>query len=243
MKTENQWSEYADTFASFDEYNHFMEDLFDLLGDVEGREILDLGCSNGLMCRLLASKGGHLTGIDISEHAIKTARTMSSDQWSDICYDVADANDLSMFQAATFNAVIAVNVLCSFGPDRISMRSIMKEIHRILVPGGALVAVLPHPAFEHRQKCVTRNRIFPEDYSYFKGGTPNTLKLKIGDTEGEFRNIHWTLEDYSQFFRDLFQIGDLREPEPDQKFDSLHPEMFGNGPKYPIYLLIRCVKS
>ena len=58
MKLENQWTEYADTFASFDEYNHFLADLFDLLGVVEGKDILDLGCSNGLMCRLLAGKGG-----------------------------------------------------------------------------------------------------------------------------------------------------------------------------------------
>lgn len=242
MKPKNQWSEYADTFASFDEYNHFLADLFDLLGAVEGKEILDLGCSNGLMCRLLASKGGRMSGVDISEHAINTARTLSSDQGAGIYYDVADANDLSLFQDATFNVVLAVNVLCSFGSDRISMRSIMEETHRILVPGGAFIAVLPHPAFEHHQKCVTRSRVFPDDYSYFKGGASNTLRLRIGDTEGEFRNVHWTLEDYSLFFKDLFLISDIREPEPDQLFGTLHPEMFGHGPRYPIYLLLKCVR-
>lgn len=242
MKLENQWSEYADTFSSFDEYNHFLADLSDLLGIVEGKDILDLGCSNGLMCRLLADKGGRMTGVDISEHAINTARTLSSGQGQDISYGVVDANDLSSFQDAAFNVVLAVNSLCSFGSDRNSMRNIVEEIYRVLAPGGTLVAVLPHPAFEHHQNCVTRSRIFPDDYSYFNGGTPNTLRLKIGDTEGEFCNVHWTFEDYSLFFKDLFLISDIREPEPDEIFDSLHSEMFGDGARYPIYLLLKCVR-
>jgi len=242
MMLDNQWSGYADSFDSFEDYNHFLEPLFDLLGPVESAKILDLGCSNGLMCRLLSSKRACLTGVDISEHAIAVARELTDESDRDISYDVADASDLSLFQDAAFDRVLAVNTLCSFGDDAENMRRITEEIHRVLAPGGALVAVLPHPAFEHQQKSVTRNRVFPDNYSYFHGGTPVTFDLKIGSKAAQFSNVHWTLEDYSRFFQGLFSISAIREPEPDASFDRLHAQMFGDGPRYPIYLLLKCVK-
>lgn len=243
MKPDNQWADYADSFDSLDEYSHFLPDVFDLLGDMENRRILDLGCSNGVMCRLLASKGARLTGVDRSEHAIAVAEALTRESEVEVFYQVADAMDLSMFDDASFDVVVAVNTLCSFGADRNSMRAIVEEIHRVLKNEGSLVAVLPHPAFEHRQNCPTRRRAFPADYCYFHGGTENILSLVVGDGQAEFTNVHWSLEDYTGFFRDRFVISDIREPEPDDRFESLHPRMFENESSYPIYLLLKCLKS
>jgi SAM-dependent methyltransferase len=242
MKSSSEWAEYADSFASLNEYTHFLPDLFELLAPVENRDILDLGCSNGVMSRLLARQGGRLTGVDISQHAIGIAEGLCRDSGQEIAYHCADARDLSLFGESSFDLVLAVNTLCSFGSDRGAMRNIVMEIYRLLAPGGALVAVLPHPAFEHQQRCVTRNRCFPEGYSYFRGGTTNTLKLKIGEGEAEFSNVHWTMEDYSRFFKGLFYISDIREPEPDDTFDGVHPEMFTDSMRYPIYMLCKCIK-
>ena len=41
--------------------------IFALLGDVRGKIILDAGCGQGYLCRLLAKKGAHVTGIEPSE--------------------------------------------------------------------------------------------------------------------------------------------------------------------------------
>lgn len=243
MKSDKQWADYADSFGALDEYNHFLADLAELIGPLRDRKILDLGCSNGLMCRLLAGQGGKLTGIDISAHAIELARGLTTETEQPVAYAVADARDLSIFEDETFDTVLAVNTLCSFGSDRISMRKIVEEVYRVVRPEGALVAVLPHPAFEHRQNCATRRRVFPQGYSYFDGGTENTLKLKIGDDRAEFTNTHWTLGDYSRFFQALFCISDIREPEPDERFTGVHPQMFNGGSRYPIYLLLKCIKG
>ena len=243
MTPDNQWADYADSFDSLEEYAHFLPDLFDVLGEMENKQILDLGCSNGVMCRLLASRGAYLTGVDVSEHAIGVAVALTRESGPDVSYRVADATDLSLFGDDSFDAVLAINTLCSFGTDRTAMRAIVEEIHRVLNTRGSLLAVLPHPAFEHRQNCPTRKRAFPAQYSYFDGGTENTLSLVIGKERAEFTNVHWSLEDYSEFFRDRFVISDIREPEPDDRFDKLHPRMFDNGSRYPIYLLLKCVKT
>jgi SAM-dependent methyltransferase len=182
-----------------------------------------------------------MTGVDISDHAIGIARDLSERQDLPVDYHLADARDLSEFQDASFDLVLAVNSLCSFGPDRSVMGEISAEIHRLLTPGGALVAVIPHPAFEHQQNCPTRHRRFPDGYSYFNGGTLNTLSLTINQKKAEFDNTHWTLEDYSGFFRDRFLISDICEPVPDDTFDAVHPEMFAQATRYPIYMLLKCV--
>ncbi|MBA2394746.1 MAG: methyltransferase domain-containing protein [Ktedonobacteraceae bacterium] len=41
--------------------------LFSLLGDVTGKTILDAGCGQGYLCRLLARKGAKVTGIEPAE--------------------------------------------------------------------------------------------------------------------------------------------------------------------------------
>ena len=243
MIGENQWADYADSFDSLDEYSHFLPALFDLLGDVEARHVLDLGCSNGVMSRLLAMGGANMTGIDISEHAITIAESLTRASGMDASFKVADANNLSIFPDSTFDLVLSINTLCSFGTDRGAMHDIAGEIHRVLRAGGSLVSVVPHPAFEHRQKCRTRQRSFPENYSYFDGGTENTLRLTIGQNRAEFTNVHWSLQDYSEFFRGRFMISDIREPEPDEKFDRLHPAMFESESRYPIYLMLKWVKQ
>lgn len=38
--------------------------LFALLGDVTGKRILDAGCGQGYLCRLLAKRGASMTGIE-----------------------------------------------------------------------------------------------------------------------------------------------------------------------------------
>jgi SAM-dependent methyltransferase len=43
------------------------------LGDVRGKRILDVGCGNGTNALMLALKGAHVVGIDLSSRAIESA--------------------------------------------------------------------------------------------------------------------------------------------------------------------------
>lgn len=40
--------------------------LLGLLGDITGRRVLDAGCGDGYLARVLAARGARVTGIDLS---------------------------------------------------------------------------------------------------------------------------------------------------------------------------------
>jgi 2-polyprenyl-3-methyl-5-hydroxy-6-metoxy-1,4-benzoquinol methylase len=48
------------------------------LGDVNGLDVLDLGCGTGRMSRWLAAQGARVTGVDFSAGALAIARSESS---------------------------------------------------------------------------------------------------------------------------------------------------------------------
>ena len=48
--------------------------MLDLLGDLSGQRVLDAGCGEGYLARLLAASGARITGIDISPRLIEQAQ-------------------------------------------------------------------------------------------------------------------------------------------------------------------------
>jgi hypothetical protein len=60
--------EWADGYTEYGDLNrqHVVDPvIFRLIGSVEDSEILDAGCGNGYLCRLLAKKGARVVGVDI----------------------------------------------------------------------------------------------------------------------------------------------------------------------------------
>lgn len=242
MKEHKDWDSYAKKFLALAEYHHWLPDFLDLIGNIEKKRILDLGCSNGLMCRLLASMGARVTGIDKSKSAISLAKKLERLHPQGIAYYSADASDLNVLQDSFFDGMIAVNALCSLGNKKHLLEKIMDESFRVLKPGGILVAVVPHPAFEHLQASRTRHRRYDSGYSYFKSGSKSMLYLELGGQKALIENVHWTLEDYAGFLNRKFWFCDLREPKPDDTFIQLHSDMFPDDRLFPIYLLLKGIK-
>lgn len=74
--------------------------LLEFLGDVAGRSILDAGCREGYLARVLAGRGARVTGIDLSPRLIEIAR--EKDTAGEIDYRVADLSQpLASFSDAS----------------------------------------------------------------------------------------------------------------------------------------------
>ena len=123
------WVEHRDDYRSAT-----APALLDLLGDVRGLRILDLGCGDGSLAVELHKRGAIVTGIDRSSAMVEAARAAAQNQDSDIDLVAASAEAIP-FPAARFDVVVAVTILC-FVQDA---APVFAEIAWVLRPGGKLM--------------------------------------------------------------------------------------------------------
>jgi SAM-dependent methyltransferase len=121
-----------------------------LLGPGRGGRCLDLGCGGGAHFPALARLGWRVLGADISVRQIAVARRTGTPVM------VADASRLPIAEG-TVDAVAAIMTTTDFD----DLRPVFAEAHRVLHPGGRLVAVTAHPCFggvfverDDRGSCV-----------------------------------------------------------------------------------------
>jgi ubiquinone biosynthesis O-methyltransferase len=108
--------------------------IFELLGNIAGKQLLDVGCGDGDLARELARRGALVTGVDASAEMIAAARANPANGGLPIAYEVAEASHMP-FPEASFDVVVAMTILCFVG----DARPFFREIARVLRPGGRLV--------------------------------------------------------------------------------------------------------
>jgi len=95
-------------------------------------EILDLACATGMSFRFLADYGD-IRGIDISEETIRLCGQRGIDR-------IVRGDALRLpFADASFDVVLALDAFEHFEDDAAAMA----EVHRVIRPGGLLVATVP----------------------------------------------------------------------------------------------------
>jgi ubiquinone biosynthesis O-methyltransferase len=108
--------------------------ILELVGDVSGCRVLDVGCGDGEFAVELERRGAIVVGIDASAEMIVAAKGRSKSQNADIDFQVAMADHLP-FPAGHFDVVTAITILC-FVDDA---APVFQEIARVLRPGGRLL--------------------------------------------------------------------------------------------------------
>lgn len=106
-------------------------------------EILDFGCGTGEIDILLGRAGRMVTGWDISPVALQVAREHLSHEREEVRSRVrfVQAEDLRLpFADQTFDSVLMSHVLEHLAHPT----PVMKDIVRVLKPGGTLLVVVPH---------------------------------------------------------------------------------------------------
>ena len=111
-----------------------IEIMLAMLGNVQGIKICDLGCGDGYLSRILASRGALVSGVDISRNLLRHAKGHSSQL--DITYLLDDAQSMSQVSEASLDAVICNMVLM----DIHDLSATMSSVRRVLVDGMALKA-------------------------------------------------------------------------------------------------------
>lgn len=105
-----------------------------MIGNVTGRDVLDIGCGDGLLAAELAASGARVVGIDPDAAMLRSARERAAAGQLGIGF-LSGRIEALPFDAARFDLVTAVTVLCFVRDEATAWR----EMARVLRPGGRLV--------------------------------------------------------------------------------------------------------
>lgn len=150
-----------------------------LLGDLEGKKLAHLMCNSGGDSLSLALLGALVTGVDISDEAIRYARELSEKSGVPAKFSRAEANDW-LKETGQEDERFDV-VFCSYGvvcwlPD---LKDLANGIAEILISGGRFVMLEFHPAAD----------VFDENWNFVhdhpSGGERLSLKEGVGDYVAE----------------------------------------------------------
>ena len=104
-----------------------------------GERVLDVACGTGIATRLAAEAvgpDGHVEGLDANPGMLEVARTVTPGiDWHEAPADALPLPDTSF-------DVVLCSIGLQFFPDKVKA---LREMHRVLVPGGRTVVCAPGP--------------------------------------------------------------------------------------------------
>ena len=219
--------------------------VLEILGNVKGRRILDAGCGTGYLARILAEAGASVDGIDVSAKQLEAARKDQAQETLEIRYRQGDLANLSPFRGGTFDIAVSNIVL----QDVRRLREAVKEVYRVLRPGGRFVFSITHPAFEapvpgtwvlepadseriEDRRGMIVDRYFDRVAVYW--GPPGQF-LAVG--------FHRPLRDYFEALHDAgFLVSRCEEPLPKAEALKRFPRYFRDMLRLPNFLIVEAVR-
>ena len=203
--------------------------MIELLGDVAGRRVLDAGCGEGYLARVLAARGARVTGMDLSPRLIELARARGAGDAAEAAggsveYRVGDLSAPLPAGLGPFDAIASYLVL----NDVDDYRGFAATLAAALVPGGRLVLALNNP-----YGAVIRGHVS----DYFASGAVSPYR-GLWDAGIRAYHRHRTLEEYLDAFLErglrLVKLADLDALSEAHGPDSPLPE----GHRFPRFMVL-----
>jgi ubiquinone/menaquinone biosynthesis C-methylase UbiE len=95
-----------------------------------GETVIDIACGTGALSAAIARHAGHVTGIDLSDDMIVTARRMARRKGiNNISFELHDATDLSCYTDNQFDVAVTSMAMHQFEPG-VAVK-VLREMRRI----------------------------------------------------------------------------------------------------------------
>jgi len=146
MARRAQWDRIAEEYdksageeGDFNHRKYFDPAILKLLGDAEGKRVLDLGCGNGYFAVLLAKRGARVVGVDVSERMIAIAKGHAP-RGLGIGYLAGNISDIGI-KGGSFDCIISNMAFHNIA----DIGSTAEECARVLKRDGKLIFTMVHP--------------------------------------------------------------------------------------------------
>jgi 2-polyprenyl-6-hydroxyphenyl methylase/3-demethylubiquinone-9 3-methyltransferase len=128
----HRWWDPNSEFRPLHEINPLRLEWINAIAPVAGKCVVDIGCGGGILAEAIAKKGATVTGIDLSEKALKVADLHSLESGVAVRYELISAEDLAAREAGQYDVVTCMEML-EHVPDP---SAVIKACATLVKPGG-----------------------------------------------------------------------------------------------------------
>lgn len=182
--------------------------------NLEGKTVLDIGCGDGGLVRLMTRQGAKVTGLDCNDAQLSKA--YATEKAGNEIYIEGVGQDLP-FEDEKFDIVIIFNSLHHIPAEH--MADCLKESARVLKPGGTLYVSEPMakgPHFELNQPVDDETVVRDQAYAALQAGD-----FGLNEKEEIIYEHPMTYPDFASFKDRCTRI----DPTRKEPFEALEDEM------------------
>jgi cyclopropane fatty-acyl-phospholipid synthase-like methyltransferase len=159
--------------------------------------ILEIGCATGEHALRLAREVREVVGIDLAPAAIERARLRAvQDGVHNARFEICDAANLAPWGDAAFDKVAAIDFVEHVDDD--ALAAILREVRRVLVPGGRLAIYTPC-ATHYVERLKARNLVLRQIAGHIAVRAPEPYLKLIAAAGLEVEAIWFLPSDYPGF--------------------------------------------
>jgi 2-polyprenyl-6-hydroxyphenyl methylase / 3-demethylubiquinone-9 3-methyltransferase len=128
----HRWWDPTSEFRPLHEINPLRLEWINARIPLAGKQVCDVGCGGGILAESIAKKGATVTGIDLSEKALKVADLHSLESGIKVRYELISAEELAAREAGQYDVVTCMEML-EHVPDP---AAIVQACAKLVKPGG-----------------------------------------------------------------------------------------------------------
>lgn len=221
-----RWDAFADTYSkTHNEQGDIHKEvflnptIFSLMGELKNKQVLDAGCGEGYLSRLLSNAGSNVTAVDYSLRMIEIAQERTPVDLQ-IKYIRGNCEKLDTLEDNSFDLIVSNMVI----QDLPNYENAFQEMFRLLVEGGSFIFSILHPCFvtpgSGWEKSESGEKLHWNVDRYFYEGAH---EQRLGD-KVKVLFFHRTLTSYvDKLIKTGFTIESIVEPKPSEKMLEKYP--------------------
>jgi len=214
------------------------------LAPLTGKHVLDLGCGEGYVARLVAQAGAEsVFGIDISSEMVARARQAAANGAPcTMTFKNGNASSFREFPRQQFDRVIAVFMVSYL--SRAEMTEVFRTVRSRLAPGGRFVFTVPHPFLPYIRRPQEKPVYFDSKGRDYFAGVDESYEGYIWRRDGKAVAVSYMHKTFADYFDALAAAGfqtlpKVIELKVTEEHLALDRAFFEGAVGYPLQVLFR----